>query len=34
MIDKRLGQVLALMGDDVQLMDLETYETFRNSSTR
>ena len=28
MIDKRLGQVLALMGDDVQLMDLETYETF------
>jgi translation initiation factor 5A len=28
MIDKCLGQVLALMGDDVQLMDLETYETF------
>jgi translation initiation factor 5A len=28
MIDKRLGQVLALMGDDVQLMDLENYETF------
>ena len=29
MIDKRLGQVLALMGkNDVQLMDLETYETF------
>ncbi len=28
MIDKRLGQVLALMGDDVQLMDMETYETF------
>lgn len=28
MIDKRLGQVLAIMGDDVQLMDLETYETF------
>jgi translation initiation factor 5A len=28
-IDKRNGQVLALMGDDVvQLMDLETYETF------
>jgi translation initiation factor 5A len=29
MIDKRLGQVLSIMGkDDVQLMDLETYETF------
>ncbi len=27
-IDKRPGQVLALMGQDVQLMDLETYETF------
>ncbi|MBC7096482.1 MAG: translation initiation factor IF-5A, partial [Methanobacteriales archaeon] len=22
------AQVLAIMGDDVQLMDLETYETF------
>ena len=28
MIDKRLGQVLAIMGDNVQLMDLENYETF------
>jgi translation initiation factor 5A len=28
MIDKRLAQVLALMGKDVQLMDLESYETF------
>ena len=29
MIDKRLGQVLSIMGkNDVQLMDLETYETF------
>ncbi len=28
MIDKRTAQVLALMGSDVQLMDLETYETF------
>ena len=28
MIDKRLGQVLAIMGDNVQLMDLESYETF------
>lgn len=27
-IDKRTAQVLALMGSDVQLMDLETYETF------
>jgi translation initiation factor 5A len=28
MIDKRSAQVLALMGDNVQLMDMETYETF------
>jgi len=28
MIDKRNGQVIALMGENVQLMDLETYETF------
>jgi len=28
LIDKRTAQVLALMGDNVQLMDLETYETF------
>ncbi|QHN07356.1 translation initiation factor IF-5A [Methanothermobacter sp. THM-2] len=27
-IDKRTAQVLAIMGGDVQLMDLETYETF------
>ncbi len=27
-IDKRSAQVLAIMGDNVQLMDLETYETF------
>ena len=27
-IDKRSAQILALMGDTVQLMDLETYETF------
>ncbi len=27
-IDKRVGQVLALMGNEVQLMDLESYETF------
>jgi len=27
-IDKRVGQVLALMGKEVQLMDLESYETF------
>jgi len=29
LIDKRKAQILSLMGDDVvQLMDLETYETF------
>ena len=28
LIDKRTAQILALMGDHVQLMDLETYETF------
>jgi translation initiation factor 5A len=28
MIDKRTAQVVALMGDQVQLMDLETYATF------
>ena len=28
MIDKRSAQILALMGNVVQLMDLETYETF------
>ena len=28
MIDKRQAQVLALMGSEVQLMDMETYETF------
>ena len=28
LIDKRTAQVVALMGSNVQLMDLETYETF------
>ena len=28
MIDKRSAQILALMGETVQLMDMETYETF------
>ncbi|RLI67842.1 MAG: translation initiation factor IF-5A [Candidatus Gerdarchaeota archaeon] len=28
LIDKRTAQVLSLMGNNVQLMDLETYETF------
>lgn len=28
MIDKRSAQILSLMGDTVQLMDLDTYETF------
>lgn len=27
-IDKRSAQVIAIMGNEVQLMDLETYETF------
>ncbi|KZX11087.1 translation initiation factor IF-5A [Methanobrevibacter curvatus] len=27
-IDKRTGSVLALMGSEVQVMDLENYETF------
>lgn len=27
-IDKRVGQVLALMGPNVQLMDMESYETI------
>ena len=27
-IDKRVGQVIALMGTEVQIMDLETYETI------
>lgn len=28
MIDKRAAQVLAIMGDEVQLMDMVTYDTF------
>ena len=28
MVDKRKAQVLSLMGDEVQLMDMDTYETF------
>ena len=28
MIDKRSAQILALVGTEVQLMDMETYETF------
>ena len=28
MIDKRAAQVLAIMGDEVQLMDMVSYETF------
>jgi translation initiation factor 5A len=30
-IEKRSGQVLALMGELVQIMDLESYETFETS---
>jgi len=32
-IDKRNAQVVAIMGDNVQLMDLETYETFEMKIT-
>jgi translation initiation factor 5A len=28
LIDKRSAQIVALMGENVQLMDLETYQTF------
>jgi len=28
MIDKRSAQVISIMGDEVQLMDMKTYETF------
>lgn len=28
MIDRRKAQILSIMGEEVQLMDLETYETF------
>ena len=28
MIDKRSAQILAIMGNNVQLMDMETYATF------
>ncbi|MDR0791358.1 MAG: translation initiation factor IF-5A [Methanomassiliicoccaceae archaeon] len=28
MIDKRKGQILSIRGDEIQLMDLETFETF------
>ena len=27
-LDKRIGQILAVMGNQVQVMDLETYETL------
>lgn len=27
-IDKRVGQVLSIMGSDVQLMDMESYDTL------
>jgi translation initiation factor 5A len=28
MIEKKTGQVLAFMGNNVQIMDMESYETF------
>ncbi|MCD6502799.1 MAG: translation initiation factor IF-5A [Euryarchaeota archaeon] len=30
-VDKRQGQVIAVMGDTVQIMDLDTYETLELS---
>jgi translation initiation factor 5A len=27
-IDRRSAQILAIIGEEVQLMDMETYETF------
>jgi translation initiation factor 5A len=32
-IDKRSAQIVAIMGENVQLMDLETYETFEMKIT-
>jgi len=29
MIDKRKAQILSISGDEVQLMDLDNYETFQ-----
>ncbi len=31
MVDKRSGQILATTGTNVQIMDMETYETFDTS---
>ena len=33
LIEKRKGQILAIMGDQIQIMDLETYETFEISKS-
>jgi len=33
LIDKRNAQVVAIMGENVQLMDMETYETFEMKIT-
>ena len=32
-IDKRSAQIVSIMGENVQLMDLETYETFEMKIT-
>ncbi len=29
-VEKKIGQVVAIMGENVQIMDLETYETFES----
>jgi translation initiation factor 5A len=32
LIDKRSGQIISKQGDTLQIMDLETFETFETSS--
>ena len=32
LIDKRNGQIIALTGDNLQIMDLETFEVFDTSA--
>jgi len=32
LIDKRNGQIISKQGDTLQIMDLETFETFETSS--
>lgn len=32
LIDKRNGQIIAIAGDNLQIMDLETFEVFETSA--